>query len=106
MTAGTLNNIHAVVAPAARTPSSAPMERLSCTLGDPLALVDLLDVLGLTVPPSLSAAASTGKKLEDLRVSSHRYPVREVDAALSETKLSMQDRLRVKAALARAGLIN
>lgn len=99
MTVGILTKLQAV-SPA--IPPAAPtLQHLPGNLGNPHALLWALQGVGLMVPTKLSAAAATG----NLRASGHRYPVTEVDAALSRTSLSLSERMRLKSAMGHAGII-
>lgn len=60
------------------------------------AVVKTLQSLGLTVPTSLTAAAGKGLQL---RTAEHRFPLREVDAALSKANVPITDRFRLKQAM-------
>jgi hypothetical protein len=66
------------------------------------AIVGVLRSLNLQVPTSLTAAAAKG---EALRTSGHRFPVKEVDAALTAANVPISDRFRFKAALDRNGIL-
>ncbi len=99
MPAGILTKIHAVTPD---TPPAAPtLQHLPGNLGNPHTLLWALQGVGLMVPTKLSASASTG----NLRASGHRYPVIEVDAALSKTSLPLSERMRLKSAMGHAGII-
>ncbi len=99
MPAGILTKLQAV-SPA--IPPAAPtLQHLPGNLGYPHSLVRALQGVGLMVPTKLSAAASTGS----LRASGHKYPITEVDAALAKTTLSLSERMRLKAAMGHAGII-
>jgi hypothetical protein len=97
----TIERLHAV-APTAGATTPAPLIRLPGDLANPRTMVGVLNSLGLTVPNSLSAAAYKG---ESLRASGHRYAPNVVDAALSKTNFSLQDRMRLKSAMGHAGII-
>lgn len=60
-------------------------------------LVGTLSALGAV---SVSAAAAT-----TLFASGHKLPVAEIDAALSRAKVGIQDRIRLKNAMARFGIL-
>ena len=78
------------------------LQRLSGNMDNPIALVGALASIGLDVPAGMTIAASTGKPL---RTTGHQYSVCEVDAALRNTGLSVAERMRLKAAMGRAGLL-
>src|SRR5579863_9343604 len=94
MTTQIIDKMHAV-APTAGATTAPSLIRLPGDLGNERTLVGVLNDLGLTVPSSLSAAASSGKPL---RARDHRYTTKVVDAALSNTDFYRQDRIRLKAA--------
>ncbi len=101
MTTATIDKLNAV-APQAGQATAPSLERLPGDLGNQRTLVGVLQSLGLVVPSSLSAAASKG---QPLRASGHCYTRRTVDGALSRTNFSMQERMRLKAAMGHAGII-
>jgi hypothetical protein len=95
MTAGTIDRLHAVTAnPGAVTYIPNKL--------DASALVGVLQRLGLTIPTSVSAAASRG---EPLSASRHRFGIKEVDAALSMSNVTVGDRFRLKTAMGRNGIL-
>jgi hypothetical protein len=97
MTAGNLDRINAVTSPTTGANYAAPLPRLPGNLADPRVLVDVLHRVGLRAPTHVTAATS-------LRASGLRYAVAEVDAALSASGLSTQDRMRLKTAMGHAGI--
>ena len=95
MTSHTISRIHAV---------SVDAPRLAYVPNNlnPSALVDVLRRLNLMVPTGLTAAAASGGAL---RASGHAYTIQEVDAALARTDLGIGDRLKIKAAMDRNGIL-
>jgi len=95
MTSFTIDKIHAVQ-------SGAPQLTHVPHSLDQRTLVDVLRRLYLTVPTSLAVTVSSGSSL---RASGHAYTVKEVDAALARTILSIGDRIKIKAAMDRNGIL-
>ncbi|MGJ5095609.1 hypothetical protein ACQR18_26275 [Bradyrhizobium oligotrophicum] len=95
MTSYTINRIHAVSV-------DAPKLAYVPNNLNPNTLVDVLRRLNLMVPTGLAVAASSGGSL---RASGHAYTIREVDAALARTELGIGDRLKIKAAMDRNGIL-
>jgi|SRR5665213_2724169 len=62
----------------------------------PNEVVQTLRSLGLLVPTKLAAAAGQG---QHLRTAEHRFPLKEVDAALSKHDVPISDRFRFKQAM-------
>jgi hypothetical protein len=81
--------------------TSATFRQMPTNLG-PGAVVATLQALGLNVPSQLAAVAAKG---EALRAAAHRYPLKEVDAALAKADVPLADRFRFKTALDRNGLL-
>ena len=92
MTAGTIDKLSAVTD---NTVAVKPFKSMPMSL-TANALVTTLQSLGLVVPTSLTAAVGKGLQL---RTTEHRFPLREVDAALSKHNVPITDRFRLKAAM-------
>ncbi len=68
---------------------------------NPRAIVGVLSLLGLTIPTTVSA----GVAKDNLRASGHRFPVKEVDAALANANIPITDRFRLKMAMTDNGIL-
>ncbi len=79
-----------------------PPRGLNGNLENPRTLVTVLQDLGLMVPSSLQVTAASG---QSLRAASHKYTVKEVDAAIAKANLSMSDGMRLKSCMSRAGIL-
>jgi hypothetical protein len=95
MTSQVIDRLHAVSA------DKPALNHLPASL-DASNLIEALGSLGVTVPAKITAAIANG---EPLRASGHRFTVREIDGALSRTNLGIHDRMRLKAALDRNGIL-
>jgi hypothetical protein len=95
MTPGTLDYIKAV-APTETAVAARPFRSVPHHL-TANALVNTLQSLGLQVPMRMTAAVGLGRQL---RTAGHRFPLKEVDAALSRHDVPVTDRFRLKSVMA------
>jgi len=92
MTTNTIARLHAV--------SAKRLTYVPANL-DPRTLLDTLVRLGLTVPTKLAAAAAVG----DLKAGGHFFTIKEVDAALAAANVTTSDRIHIKTAMGRQGIL-
>ncbi len=69
---------------------------------DASTMPEFLDKIGLPLPPAASMLVAAGLSLASC---GKRYTIKDVDAALSKTRLSTQDCLAVKIGMANHGLL-
>jgi hypothetical protein len=70
-------------------------------------ILETLDKLGIAVPLSIQASAKDSRESMSYAVRATKFQVdmKELDAALAKTELSISERLRYKFALENVGLI-
>ena len=96
MPPGIIDRIQAVT-PAATKPFKNMPVRLTAD-----AVVGTLRALGLAIPTSLATAVAAG---QPLRAAAHRFPLKEIDAALTQANVPITDRFRFKEAMSQNGIL-
>jgi hypothetical protein len=83
----------------ARRPAT---KSLNYSFGNRYGLVKVLDALGFEIPTTLIALAAANKPLG---TTSFQVDVHALDRVLSKAEIRIEDRLRLKTALRREGLL-